>query len=87
MAANWRRLMPFLAKLSRSISSHIVCLLISVPVAANNNAASAEVQRAGDCFSDGEEADTLLQMQTTYELARAREHEGEIKVKRFAKAA
>lgn len=35
----------------------------------------------------GIKADTLLRMQTTYELARAREHEGEIKVKRFAKAA
>lgn len=32
-------------------------------------------------------ADTLLQMQTTYELAQARAHEDQIKVGRFAKAA
>jgi plasmid maintenance system antidote protein VapI len=35
----------------------------------------------------GVKADTLLRMQTTYELAQAREHEGEIKVGKFAKAA
>lgn len=35
----------------------------------------------------GVKADTLLRMQTTYELAQAREHEAMIKVKRFASAA
>ncbi len=35
----------------------------------------------------GVKADTLLRMQTTYEIARAREHEAEIKVDRLAKAA
>lgn len=35
----------------------------------------------------GTSADTLSRMQTAYELAQAREHEGEIKVKKFAKAA
>jgi addiction module HigA family antidote len=35
----------------------------------------------------GTSADTLLRMQTAYELAQARVHEGEIKVARFAKAA
>ena len=35
----------------------------------------------------GVKADTLLRMQTTYELAQAHKHEGEIKVGKFAKAA
>lgn len=35
----------------------------------------------------GVKADTLLRMQTAYELAQARTREGDIKVKRFAKAA
>ena len=35
----------------------------------------------------GVKADTLLRMQTTYELAQARAHEGDIKVEKFAKAA
>ncbi|MFM2370680.1 MAG: hypothetical protein RIS85_402 [Pseudomonadota bacterium] len=35
----------------------------------------------------GTRADTLLRMQTAYDLAQAREHEGEIKVARFANAA
>ena len=35
----------------------------------------------------GIKADTLLRMQTTYELARAREHHSAIHVKRFAQAA
>jgi addiction module HigA family antidote len=35
----------------------------------------------------GVKADTLLRMQTAYELAQARAHAGEIKVERFAKAA
>lgn len=35
----------------------------------------------------GIKADTLLRMQTTYELAQARQHEDEIKVARFARAA
>lgn len=35
----------------------------------------------------GVKADTLLQMQTTFELAHAHEHEGEIRGERFAKAA
>ena len=35
----------------------------------------------------GVKADTLLRMQTAYELARAREREGEIKVKTLAMAA
>lgn len=35
----------------------------------------------------GVEADTLLRMQTAYELAQARSHESEIKVKRLASAA
>jgi hypothetical protein len=35
----------------------------------------------------GVKADTLLRMQTAYELAQARAHEGSIKVKRFANAA
>lgn len=34
----------------------------------------------------GIKADTLLRMQTTYELARAREHEQDIKVQKFARA-
>lgn len=33
------------------------------------------------------EADTLLQMQTAYDLAQARAHEDEIKVRKFAGAA
>lgn len=32
-------------------------------------------------------ADTLLRMQTAYELARAREHEADVKVQRFVRAA
>ena len=32
-------------------------------------------------------ADTLLRMQTTYELAQARKHEQDIKVQKFARAA
>ena len=35
----------------------------------------------------GVKADTLLRMQTTYELAQARAHERDIKVKKFARAA
>ncbi|MFC4595604.1 HigA family addiction module antitoxin [Sphingobium tyrosinilyticum] len=35
----------------------------------------------------GIKADTLLRMQTTYELAQAREHEQDIKVEKLAKAA
>jgi antitoxin HigA-1 len=35
----------------------------------------------------GTRADTLLRMQTAYELAQARKHEGEIKVGRLARAA
>ena len=35
----------------------------------------------------GIKADTLLRMQTTYELAQARKHEQDIKVQKFAKAA
>lgn len=35
----------------------------------------------------GVKADTLLRMQTTYELAQARSHEDQIKVERFAKVA
>ncbi len=35
----------------------------------------------------GVKAETLLRMQTSFELAQAREHEGEIKVERFARAA
>lgn len=35
----------------------------------------------------GTRADTLLRMQTAYELAQAREHEGDIKVERLARAA
>jgi addiction module HigA family antidote len=35
----------------------------------------------------GVRADTLLRMQTTYELAQARENEGDIKVRRLANAA
>ena len=35
----------------------------------------------------GISADTLMRMQSAYELAQARDHEGEIRVKRFAKAA
>ena len=35
----------------------------------------------------GIKADTLLRMQTTYELAQAREHEQDIKVQKFARAA
>lgn len=35
----------------------------------------------------GVKADTLLRMQTSFELALARTHEGDIKVSRFAKAA
>jgi len=35
----------------------------------------------------GVRADTLLRMQTSYELAQAREHESDIKVRKFAKAA
>jgi len=35
----------------------------------------------------GVKADTLLRMQTAYELAQARAHEGDIKVQKFAKAA
>ena len=35
----------------------------------------------------GVKADTLLRMQTAYELAQARRGEGEIKVKRIARAA
>lgn len=32
-------------------------------------------------------ADTLLRMQTTYELAKARDHQGDIAVEKFYKAA
>jgi plasmid maintenance system antidote protein VapI len=35
----------------------------------------------------GVKADTLLRMQTAYELAQARRGEGEIRVKRYARAA
>ena len=35
----------------------------------------------------GISADTLMRMQSAYELAHAREHEGDIKVSRFAEAA
>ena len=35
----------------------------------------------------GIKADTLLRMQTAYELAQAREHEADIKVQKFARAA
>jgi antitoxin HigA-1 len=35
----------------------------------------------------GVKADTLLRMQTAFELAQARRHEGGIRVKRFARAA
>lgn len=35
----------------------------------------------------GIKADTLLRMQLTYDLAQAREHEGEIKVERILEAA
>ena len=35
----------------------------------------------------GVKADTLLRMQTTYELAQARSHEADIKVEPFARAA
>ncbi|MFZ1743911.1 MAG: HigA family addiction module antitoxin [Pontixanthobacter sp.] len=35
----------------------------------------------------GIRADTLLRMQTAYDLARAREHEGDIRVQKLAKAA
>ena len=35
----------------------------------------------------GISADTLMRMQSAYELAQAREHEDEINVKRFAEAA
>ncbi|MEJ2003359.1 MAG: HigA family addiction module antitoxin [Maritimibacter sp.] len=35
----------------------------------------------------GISADTLMRMQSAYELARAREHEDEIKVERFEQAA
>lgn len=35
----------------------------------------------------GVKADTLLRMQTTYDLAQARKHEGEIKVGKLAMAA
>jgi antitoxin HigA-1 len=35
----------------------------------------------------GMQADTLLRIQTTYELARARDHDGEIRVARLALAA
>lgn len=35
----------------------------------------------------GVRADTLLRMQTAYELAQAREHEGDIRVQKLAKAA
>jgi len=35
----------------------------------------------------GIKADTLLRMQTTYDLAQAREHEQDIKVQKFARAA
>ncbi len=35
----------------------------------------------------GVKADTLLRMQTSYELARARRHEAEIRVKKFGIAA
>jgi len=35
----------------------------------------------------GVAADTLLRMQTAYDLAQAREHESQIKVEKFAKAA
>lgn len=35
----------------------------------------------------GVRADTLLRMQTTYELAQARAHEDDIKVRKFAEAA
>ncbi|BAK65731.1 putative plasmid maintenance system antidote protein [Sphingobium sp. SYK-6] len=35
----------------------------------------------------GIKADTLLRMQTAYELAQAREHEQDIKVEKLAKAA
>lgn len=35
----------------------------------------------------GVKADTLLRMQTSYELAQARENEGAIRVERFRKAA
>ncbi|SNS88378.1 addiction module antidote protein, HigA family [Sphingomonas laterariae] len=35
----------------------------------------------------GMKADTLLRMQTAFELAQARMHEADIKVERFAKAA
>jgi len=35
----------------------------------------------------GVKADTLLRMQTAYDLAQTREHEGDIKVQKFAKAA
>jgi len=35
----------------------------------------------------GVKADTLLRMQTAYELARARANEGEIRVERYRKAA
>lgn len=34
----------------------------------------------------GIKADTLLRMQTTYELAQAREHEQDIKVEKFCKS-
>lgn len=35
----------------------------------------------------GVKADTLLRMQTAYDLAQTREHEGDIKVQKFANAA
>ena len=35
----------------------------------------------------GIRADTLLRMQTAYDLAQAREHESDIRVQKFAKAA
>ncbi len=35
----------------------------------------------------GVKADTLLRMQTAYDLAQTREHEGDIKVQKFAKGA
>ena len=35
----------------------------------------------------GIKADTLLRMQTTYELAQAREHEQDIRAQKFARAA
>ena len=58
--------------------------MLDIPVTVPADLAADMAIRFEKAF--GVKADTLLRMQTTYELAQAREHEGEIKVGKFAKA-